>query len=465
MRCHWSLFVIAMLFATSAHSLAQPPKQTDGGKWIIPLTVDATAPPKPALKYRLLPELRELQPGNQIQAFYKCFFEQNYLFHNKESTDQQQKWLDAPLKDLAGVKELVGYGGTAVKQAKFAARLDIVDWQITTQAKAEGVHLLLPDVQQMRSLATVLKVRVRGEIARGEFDNAIQTLQVMFALGRIFNDHPTLIGHLVGMAITTMALTEVEEFVQQPGAPNLFWALADLPTPFIDLRKGSQGEKLLLSKEFDVLEKGTPIEDTELKTLLSKFDPLVGLSNGGKFDMKPSVWYAVRAQDKAEVAAARDRLTKLTHKPAGLDKFSALQTILADDFAQYQVDLDEFVKWTNLPFWQMPGDHAIKKESAGPFSQLLPAWYNVMLAKVRLQQHFALLLVEEAIRAYASENDGKLPATLDVVKLPLPVDPATGKSLIYEVKNGKGRLHGTPPVAGQMLRTPLNRVYEITIRK
>jgi len=464
MRCHWFLIAIVAVLASQSTGLAQPVKAPREGKWVIPISLDATAPSKPALRNRLLPELRELQPGNQIQAFYKCFFEQNHLFHNKESTDNQQKWLDAPLKELAGVKELIGYGGVAVKQASYAARHDIVDWQITNQVKAEGAYFLLPDVQQMRSLATVLKVRVRGEIARGEFDNAIQTLQIMFALGRIFNEHPTLIGHLVGIAITTMALTEVEEFVQQPGAPNLFWALADLPTPFIDLRKGSQGEKLLLSKEFGVLEKGTPIEDTELKSLLSKFDPLVGLSNGGKFDMKPSVWYAARAENKVEVAAARGRLLKLNPRPAGLDKFSALQSILADDFAQYEVDLDEFVKWSNLPFWQLPTDFATQKRAAGPFGELLPAWYKVMLAKVRLQQHFALVLVGEAIRAYAAENGGKLPVTLDAVKFPLPVDPVTGKPFAYVVKDSKAVLSATPP-ADQINNPAHNRVYEITIRK
>src|SRR5205809_800455 len=124
--------------------------------------------------------------------------EQNHLFYNKESTDKQQKWNEAPLKDLATVAELKNYGGTAVKQAHYAARLDTVNWEITNQAKSAGVGLLLPDVQGMRMLAAVLKVRIRGEIARGEFDNAIHSLQTLFALAHTFNEHPTLIGHLVG---------------------------------------------------------------------------------------------------------------------------------------------------------------------------------------------------------------------------------------------------------------------------
>ena len=34
----------------------------------------------------------------------------------------------------------------------------------------------------------------------------------------------------------------LEEMLQQPGCPNFFWALTDLPSPFIDLHKGLQSE-------------------------------------------------------------------------------------------------------------------------------------------------------------------------------------------------------------------------------
>ena len=198
----WSLFAFTVLVLASLSAVtAQPPIEPKDGKYTVPLTVEAIGPARPALKYRLLPELREMQTGNQIAAFYKCFFEQNHLFHNKESTDKQQKWMEAPLKDLAKVEDLKNYGGSASKQAHYAARLDTVNWEVTNQAKSDGVGLLLPDVQQMRMLAAVLKVRARGEIARGEFDGAVQTLQTLFALARTFNEHPTLIGHLVGLAL------------------------------------------------------------------------------------------------------------------------------------------------------------------------------------------------------------------------------------------------------------------------
>ena len=462
MSCRWSLFALAVVVAGVCAANAQPPIEPKDGKDVVPLTVDATAPTRPALKHRLLPDVREVQPGNQIQAFYKCFFEQNHLFHSKESTDKQQMWNAAPLKELANEKELVNYGGSAVKQAFYAARLDTVDWQLLNQMRSDGISLLLPDVQQMRMLAVVLKIRTRGEIARGEFDAATRTLQTQFALARTFNEQPTLIGHLVGIALAMIALGEVEEFVQQPGAPNLFWALTDLPAPFIDLRKGIHVERLLLPKDYDALRTAAPLPAEALGALVKKLDLLLGKDSD--LAALPSAWYAKQVTDKAAVAAAAERLAALGHKPADLAKLPALQVIVMDDHAQYEGDMDEFAKWTNVPFWQIPAAFGMQKLRLGAFGQLLPAYYKVLLAKMRLQQRVAQLAVAEGVRAHAAGNGGKLPAALDAVKLPLPLDPVTGKPFVYELKDGTAVIRGTP-APGREKEPSFNRVYEVTIRK
>ncbi len=153
---------------------------------IIRLTVQPMAAPKPALKYQLLPELRELSPGNPIQAYLKCFMEQQNFFFSKESQANREHWQTMPLKDLP-LQELraSGYGpagSSALRQADYAARLDTPDWQILLQAKSEGINLLLPDVQQLRMLASALKVRFRLEVAEHRFDDAVHTAQTLFAL-------------------------------------------------------------------------------------------------------------------------------------------------------------------------------------------------------------------------------------------------------------------------------------------
>lgn len=461
MRGRCCIVLFALVAACWSSTSAQLPPLPEKGPWVIPFQVTPAAESRPALKYRLLPELRELQTGNQVQAFYKCFFEQNYLFHNKESTDNQQKWLGAPLEELRDVKELINYGGAAARQAHYAARLDAVDWQILNQAKSEGVFLLLPDVQQMRMLTTVLKVRVRGEIARGEFDSAIQTLQTMFAIGRMFNEHPTLIGHLVGIAITTITVGAVDEMIQQPGAPNMFWALAELPNPFIDLRKGIQGEKLFLVKDFEVLRKPITLTDAELKSISQRLDEIFKNESPR---LRASEWYAKQAADEKAVQAARERLAKFGHKPDELAKLSAVQIAMMDDYARYQSDLDDCIKWVGFQYWQIPQDLGTNKEKIGPLDEIRPSFNKVTFARARLQQLIAFTMTTEAIRAYAAEHDGKLPASLTDTKLPLPVDVYTGKPIEYEVKDGKAIVRG--PAPGELGKIPAyNRVHEITIKK
>ena len=132
-----------------------------------------------------------MNPGNPIQNYLKCFMEQQKFFFDKEAFERREKLLAMPLKELPA-QELQDYGGFALSQADWAARLDTPDWQILLKLKTDGVSLLLPDVQQMRSLAKALKVRFRAEVALGRFDDALRTAKTMFAMSRHLGEHPTL---------------------------------------------------------------------------------------------------------------------------------------------------------------------------------------------------------------------------------------------------------------------------------
>ena len=464
MRCLWSSVALAAALAYLPTLSAQPVPQPKDGKLVIAAAVSPAAVPVPSLKYHLLPELRDQHPGNQIQAFYKCSMEQHNFYHDKGEIEKREKWSIAPLADLVGEKALIGYGGSGLRQADHAARLESADWAILIQFKAEGVNLLLPDVQQMRQLAGALKVRMRGEIARKEFDAAIRTAQTMFALAASFNQHPTLIGQLVGIAIAHTTLGVVEEFARQPGAPNLFWALADLPTPFIDLRKGMQGERLWVPKAYDAFRKADPIPETELNRMVKELTDWLGGGEGGKKVTPPSEWYSAQTGKPEALIAAKDRLAKHGHKSADLEKLSKLQLAMMDDFATYELYRDELMKWTSLPYWKLPADIAAAKPPAGIFPDLAPAVVKVLQGRLRLQQYLSLLQSVEAVRAFAADNDGKLPDSLEATKLPVPVDPVTGKPFLYEVKEGVASIRGTPPI-DRKAEPAFNREYGVTIRK
>src|SRR5207244_143039 len=73
---------------------------------------------------------------------------------------------------------------------------------------------------------------------------------------------------LVGLWIAHRTLDTVEEMIQQPGCPNLYWALTDLPAPLVDVRKSVQGQRALLAAVLRRLRDDAPKADAELEQFL-----------------------------------------------------------------------------------------------------------------------------------------------------------------------------------------------------
>jgi hypothetical protein len=98
------------------------------------------------------------------------------------------------------------------------------------------------------------------------------------------------------------------------------------------------------------------------------------------------------------------------------------------------------------------------------YADLVASYFKVRTSQARLEQRIALLRCVEGLRLYAAAHDGKLPATLADVPVPLPVDPMTGQAFIYALKDGVASVRGTPP-AGMEKRAPFNVRYEVRIAK
>ncbi len=455
------LWVCALLAALPAPAAADEPKDKT---WTdIHLTAQPMAAPHPALRYQLLPELRELNPGNPIQAYLKCFMEQQTFYFNKTSIENRDKWLTLPLSQLP-LKELRSYGGASLRQADWAARLDTPDWQILLQAKKDGANLLLPDLQQLRTLANALKVRFRAEIAGHRYGDAVETAKTMFALARHCGTHPTLIGDLVAVAIATVAIGPLEEMIQQPGSPNFVWALAFLPDPLIDIHPGIQGEHLIVLAEFSGLDERLPQTEPQLDRVVNRLHELVK-----SFDrtLDARAVLLQHARDAGYVEAARKRLAEIGLAEEQTKSFPALQVVLLDEEHIYQGLLDDQLKWFLLPYWQAEaGLTASARErtvASHLFVGLLPMLGNVRAAPARLQQRLRLLRCVEALRLYAAAHDGNLPAKLADTHLPLPLDPVSGKPFVYQVEGQAATLHGEPfpgkKVPGWNIR------YLVTIKK
>ena len=84
----------------------------------------------------------------------------------------------------------------------------------------------------------------------------------MFAMARHLGEHPTLVGSLVGFSMAAMAIGPLEEMLEQPGCPNLYWALTKLPVPLVSMEKGAEGERVWAAVEFRDLDESAPIART-----------------------------------------------------------------------------------------------------------------------------------------------------------------------------------------------------------
>jgi hypothetical protein len=463
------LLLCCTAFAVLALPCRADPQPPAAPETLIRLTVTPALAPKPALRYVLLPELKEMNPGNPIHNYLKCFMEQQKFFFDKEAFQRREKLLTMPLKELPA-QELQDYGGFALRQADWAARLDTPDWQILLKLRAEGFELLLPDLQQLRTLASALKVRFRAEVALGRFDDAIRTAKTMFAMSHHCGEHPTFIGDLVGIAIAAVAIGPLEEMLEQPGSPNLYWALSYLPTPLVSLYKGGQGEQVWMIPAFHDLDDSAPMSPEQLHPFIVRMDKLFREAEGTP--TKPGEgmqgWLDAHSKNEAWVSAARQSLVEGGLPEERVLGFPTEQVLLLNEKRKLEIGYSDLIKVLNLPVWQAEqlrgGEEKLTRESA-PFAHaFLPALGKVHRAQGRLDQRIALLRHVEALRLYAAEHNGALPAKLADVSVPLPVDPFTGKAFRYEVKGNTAHLRGSPP-RGEENNASFNLHYEITIQK
>jgi len=133
---------------------------------------------------------------------------------------------------------------------------------------------------------------------------------------------------------------------------------------------------------------------------------------------------------------------------------------------------DDVFKWLSLPMPEARAGlaqsekrlrSAIAKRDTLLLYSLLPGMTKVFDAHCRLARRLAALRCLEAIRMHAKENKGKPPAKLeDIALAPVPMDPVTGKSFEYFVRDQTIILKAPPP-AQESANQSNSFTYEMTI--
>ena len=372
---HFAKLAVFFLAGRAGEPAARP-------ETLIRLSVSPALVPKPALRYVLLPEFMELNPGNPVHGYLKCSMQHHHFFFDRAAFERREELLAMPLRELPA-HELQEYGQSALEQADKAARLNAPDWQITLRLKTDGVSLFLPDVQQLRELARALQVRFRAEVALGRFDQGQKTAKTMFAISRHLSEHPTFIGELVGFAVATVAIGTLEEMLAQPGCPNFYWALTNLPSPLVPIDKGIDGERAVVRTELRDLDDTMPMSAAQLNTAVAYYDKLLELDASKNQGKGVQAFLDARTTDDEKVRAARRRLVENGLPEQRLLRFPLDQLILLDEKRELVSRHDDLMKLLKLPLWQaemLAGDYKPAKEPSLFADALLPGSYNVRRA-------------------------------------------------------------------------------------
>ena len=220
----------------------------------------------------------------------------------------------------------------------------------------------------------------------------------------------------------------------------------------------------MLDPIFAPIEATAPISEAKLEKVVASIEEVVKLQEKKK-DVR--AWVDGRAKDGNYVTIARKRLVESGLDEKTVQQFPTLQVILLDEKREFEVRRDEQMKWLSLPYWKAEaGLTSSTRARVADDSLLESVWAvtKVKKAQARLDQRIAMLCHVEALRQYAADHEGKLPAKLEDIALPLPVDPFTGKAFLYEVSGPTAIIKGSPS-KGDELNPAFNLRYVVTIKK
>ncbi len=455
-------------------------EKKEAGARVIKLATQAERKPTSSLAYRLLPDPLDRVEGNAAFVWMRAVMASRAVRY--KWTEEQWKWSDAAsttLDKLAvkEVKKALDAHAVVLRLADQAALRARCDWErpaLTIQNLSTDM-LRLEDIQGLREIAHLLTLRCRVELAERRFNDALHTLQTGFALARhLSNDSPhRVLEDLVGIALATIMLERVEEWVKSPGSPNLYWALTDLPRPFIDTRASIRAELDTIYRSFPVLRElksKKKLSAEQARQLIEKaFDAVYQGAN-------PIIPAEMKKMSMTGLALKHYPIAKKGLIAYGcpakeVEAMPTLQVIAIYYMEQYEQMRDEILQWLAVPAWQ--GRESLEKVTAKYNARikedgnvltvltvmLTPAILKVTTAQLRLERQIAGLRGAEALRLHVAVT-GNLPAKwADITEVPGPIDALTGKGFDewYKMEGNKGVLT-IPPVLNQPALT--GRRYE-----
>jgi tetratricopeptide (TPR) repeat protein len=441
---------------------------------IYELQVSPAGEPRPAMKYRLLPNPADLKPGNAATQYYKAFV------------------LDgpSPLSRPAFVKlqEFVGMRVREINQAELETLLrqlrerdfeesiraatfrEDCDWQLPLREK--GVVVTLPSLSVSRNLARYLFVKGKLEIAQGDYPAAFEAARDVFTLAYHMQEN----GQLVLQGITGISIVGAmhDEFfidwIEAPNAPNLYWALADVP-PFFNMRTIAAHELRMAEYTLHGLEElDERVFSVEEANDLAQRAVSVNYNRSLQDqDVEPRVKLATWALQAYGEGYRELSESGVSHEM--LDQMPVSQVALLARWRRFQAARDDLYKWWLLMYGN-DSELALKRYDAvsrrdetrrlvAPFDEFLPYFGHLYRAQLRQHRFLSVLRAIEALRLYAARHGDFPDALTDIREVPVPNDPVTNAPFVYR---GGGKT-ATLTMARHNLGADMEYEYRLRLRE
>ncbi len=431
-------------------------------------------PPVPALLYQLAFDPAERRPGSGAAEYFQAAM---------LLTDAEQKRVDEALDaDAAGNMTAFDRATAALSaDPRVTTILDLLDdagrrdsGGLDAAWRDVGVDALMPQLNPMRALANLLRVRGRQLARTGGVEEAIGTVRLTYQLARAVGDGGPLICGMVGVGIAAIGDEGLAKLMDRPDGPNLYWALATMPDPVVSFRRSMDAERRLQA--------GSMPASATARTADARpgdWDFMLNASEGvrrgpGHAGPTTAPSSMMSAADTAFVAAfvsAHPEVAGYYARRHVEDAAAAAKVDPAILYATYVVGRfqdgsDEFYKLLGQPYpvlIRMTNGLAAADQKEGLdrfnlFALLVPSLARSVKGFAQGDRTRAALTAVEALRSYAAAHGGRLPDRLaDVTDTPVPDNPVTGRPFEYRLGNGTATLGDHDPLLA-------DRPLEYTVR-
>ena len=433
---------------------------------LVELTVSPTKEPIPAFRYSFLPNPIRRESGNAAQDYLQAFAALQDV--PEANRNRLNEYLDASSERIFRDISDSDFGDfNVIRSLLFSAiHKTHCDWESELTPDAVFPIFPLREVNRCRELERYLVMRARFEVSRQNYDEAVEVLRLGYSLSRDLSKAKSIVASLVSVACCAMLNEATTDFIKAPDSPSLYWAIAEMPRPFISARPALMAEveapfyfyPFLLDAE-EVMRSGD-----EWKRGFEQAS-----ANIKEVDSELGNLEKMLTRVENGFGRARKKLIEQGYEAAKLDSMAPEQVVAIYQARVTRHAIDEFKKVCVAPFHQLSNTRL--QQNAGQLevelneASILPVIFMgmgsvqaVRTAETRAWGELNGLQTLEAIRLYSLQKN-EPPPSLDDCMVPIPLNPHNQKAFTYRRFKDKGVLTIPTEPAAAGIR------YVIKIRK